>query len=139
MGKIVSVKVPTKPINGAEGEIRYKHLRTVVMSLGDEDEVYQRGGVTLAYRYLTSNELRELVGTDVYPAIIVGFAGCSMADNFDKKKGRQIAEDRLKQSQVVILGADEIKTVMTAKDAYDTQHILAGPMAAQGLRIEVCI
>lgn len=139
MSKIASVKLTGKQVAGIDGEIRYKHLRTVIYNFADNSEVYQRGGVTIAYRYLTSEELVELVGTDQYPAIIVGFAACSMSDNFDKKKGRQIAEDRLNGSQVVILGADQIKRVMVAQDTYDVRDVLEGPMLAQGLRVELCI
>jgi len=139
MSKIASVKLTGKQIAGIDGEIRYKHLRTVIYNFADNSEVYQRGGVTIAYRYLTPEELVDLVGTDQYPAIIVGFAGCSMTDNFDKKKGRQIAEDRLKGSQVVILGADQIKRVMVAQDTYDVRDVLEGPMLAQGLRVDLCI
>lgn len=120
-------------------EVRYKHLR--VFSLDFEtfyDEVYNRGGITVAYRYLTSEELIELIGTDIIPAILVGFAGCSIEDNFARHVGRKIAAERLKDSNVIIAGDDYIERLMTASEVREVREVLEAPMAAQGLRFDLC-
>ena len=102
------------------------------------EQTYNKGGVTIAYRYLTGAEAERATGLDIQPAILVGFAGCSWADNFDRKLGREIAEKRLEKSQVVITGERTIKRLMVADDPMHVADILAEPMAAQGLRLGLC-
>lgn len=126
------------PIEGLTGEVRYKHLRLKVWDGGNYEQTYNKGGVTIAYRYLTGEETQQAMGLDIQPAILVGFAGCSWADNFDRKLGREIAAKRLDKSQVVITGVETIKRLMVANDPMDVAGILAGAMAAQGLRLGLC-
>lgn len=103
-----------------------------------QEQTYNKGGITIAYRYLTGDEAERVTGLDIQPAILVGFAGCSWADNFDRKVGRSIAEQRLAKSQVVITGERTIKRLMTATDPMHVADILGEPMATQGLRIGLC-
>lgn len=120
-------------------EVRFKHLRLVTMDFDTMyEEVYNKGGITVAYRYLYSDELIELIGTDTIPAILVGFAGCSYDDNFSRKLGRDIALKRLENSKVIIAGDDYISRLMTATEPREVHDVLLEPMAAQGLRFELC-
>ncbi|MDX9668745.1 hypothetical protein [Pseudomonas sp. P8_250] len=136
----VTVSVSTsKKIAHIPSEVRFKHLRTVAIDyLSMEEEIYNKGGITVAYRYLSSEELLELLGVDTIPAIIVGFAGCSWADNFSRHMGRRIALERLATSEVIIAGEDSITKLMTASEPYQVQDVITGPMAVQGIRFELC-
>jgi hypothetical protein len=136
----VSVSVPVlKKIEHIQKEVRYKHLRTVSIDfMSMEEEIYNKGGITVAYRYLSSEEMIELMGVDHIPAIIVGFAGCSWADNFSRHMGRKIALERLATSEVIIAGEDSIAKLMTASEPFQVQDVIAGPMAVQGIRFELC-
>lgn len=126
------------PLQYLTGEVRYKHLRLQVWNLENGDHTYNKGGVTIAYRYLTDAEKARALGREDELAIVVGFAGCSYADNFDRKIGREISERRLQKSQVVITGEVNIKRLMTATDPAYVLNILEGAMRAQGLRLELC-
>lgn len=131
-----------KPLWGLDGEVRYKHIRLLVWDSRFDEIVYNKGGVTLAYRYLSPTELAEVLGAGSpgieQAAIVVGFAGCSLEDNFDRTLGRSIAMKRLVRSQVVIMGESAIRRVMTATDPLQVADVLTGPMKAQGLRLELC-
>lgn len=124
------------------GEVRYKHIRLRVWDERMNEIVYNKGGVTLAYRYLSPTELAQVLGEEEpvqgAQAIVVGFAACSVADNFDRFIGRIIAQRRLAKSQVVIPGEFNIRRLLTATDPLDVQDILADSMKAQGLRLELC-
>lgn len=137
-----SYKVLTSPLQYLTGEVRFKHLRIQVWDSEVGEQTYNKGGVTIAYRYLNDSEKVRALGEGhpgiMDPAIVVGFAGCSFADNFDRKTGRAIAEQRLQKSQVVITGERNIKRLMTAVDPANVSDILAEPMQAQGLRYELC-
>lgn len=132
------VKVLPAPIGNMTGEVRYKHLRLQVWDANHGDHTYNKGGVTLAYKYLTAEESVRALGREVQPAILVGFAGCSWNDNFDRKLGREIASKRLEKSQVVIGGEDNIRRLMIATDPMQVADLLDAAMAAQGLRLGLC-
>lgn len=134
----VSYTALAAPMQYLSGEVRYKHLRLQVWDERMYEKTYNKGGITIAYRYLTGDETERAIGLDIQPAILVGFAGCSWADNFDRKLGREIASKRLEKSQVVITGERTIKRLMTATDPMHVADILVEPMAAQGLRLGLC-
>lgn len=133
-----SYTVLSAPLQYLTGEVRYKHLRLHVWDLEKGDHVYNKGGVTIAYRYLTPAETNRALGVNNEMAIVVGFAGCSWEDNFDRTLGRSIASKRLAKSQVVISGEQNIKRLMTASDPIYVTDILSKPMQVQGLRLELC-
>lgn len=127
------------PVFKLSGEVRYKHLRLVTINLEtDEEEVYNQGGITLAYQRLTDAELELILGSTAEPAILVGFAGCSLDDNYDRKLGRQIAELRLAVSKDVIVGKGYIERLMRAREPVEVADVIFGPMAGQGVRFEAC-
>lgn len=134
--------VLSAPLQGLDAEVRFKHIRLRVWDERMFEVTYNKGGVTLAYKYLSPLDLAQVFGAESpwveVPAIVVGFAACSVADNFDRALGRSIAAKRLAKSQVVIVGEFNIRRLMTATDPLDVQDILAGAMKAQGLRIELC-
>jgi hypothetical protein len=61
-----------------DAEVRFRHIRVV-----KDDEIYNMGGITVAFKEIAPG------------AITYAIARCSINDNFDKKKGRTIAEGRL--------------------------------------------
>lgn len=137
-----SYTVVAAPLVNLTGEVRYKHIRLNVWDIVKGDHIHNKGGVTLAYRYLTPVELAKALGAESAlvkgPAIVVGFAGCSFADNFDRQLGRVISRQRLAKSRVVITGEENIRRLMTAKDPMNVADILFGAMRAQGIRLELC-
>jgi len=137
-----SYTVLAAPLKGLTGEVRFKHIRLNVWDLERGDHIHNKGGVTLAYKYLTPTEVAKALGAEVAlaeePAIAVGFAGCSFADNFDRKLGRIISRQRLATSRVIISGVEPIRRLMVAKDPAHVADILFGAMRAQGIRLELC-
>lgn len=135
MTQLQSVTVLTAPIKNLSGEVRFKHLRLIFW--GSVESVHNKGGVSIACRYLTPEESSEILGSPV-AAIHVGLAGCSWNDNFDREVGRDIAKKRLAESQVLIVGEKPIFRLMVAKDPLEVADILGKAMEAQGLRLGNC-
>jgi hypothetical protein len=129
-----------EPLNPLAGNIRYKHLRNhkrcwrTGTRLPDNN-----GGFTIAYRHLSDEELVQVVGTDTIPGILVGFAGCSYEDNFDKLVGREIALMRLMQSRDIILGSEAIHKLLLARSSHEAYDVLYRPLAHQGIRYDLCV
>ncbi|MNL66985.1 hypothetical protein D3C87_1915280 [compost metagenome] len=73
------------------------------------------------------------------PAIFIGFGACSYEDNFCRKLGRKTAEKRLLDSKVVLAGERNIRKLLSAADPYDVIDFLPEAMAAQGLRLSLCL
>lgn len=131
--------VLTNPVTRLKGEKCYKHLRLKVMDFETYDEViYNHGGFTVAYRHLDNEELVRYLGSDAEPAIAVGFAGCSLADNYDRRYGRTLAEMKLAKTKVLIVGERYIQRLVTAGDAWIVSDFIVEPLAAQGIRYANC-
>lgn len=131
--------VLSAPVERLNGETCYKHLRLKVLDFATyQEEIYNHGGITVAYKHLTNEELVRYLGTDAEPAVAVGFAGCSLADNYDRAHGRFHAEVRLAKTKVLIVGERYITRLVTAGDAWIVSDFIIEPMAAQGIRYENC-
>ena len=66
------------------GEVQYRHYRTVVRDPSDRLVPATRGGLTVAFRFMSPRTAE------------VGVAGCSPEDNFCKESGRETALQHLK-------------------------------------------
>lgn len=127
------------PIFELAGEVRYKHLRLITTDWDDcTESIYNQGGITIAYQRLNDEELELIFGSTEKPAIRVGFAGCSLDDNYDRKLGRAIAEERLAESGDVIVGSKAVERLLRAICPYEVVDLIHGPLAAQGIRLEAC-
>jgi hypothetical protein len=139
MGKYASKTETNVPLFKLSGEVRYKHLRHYVINYDTHAEgIYNQGGITIAYQRLTDVELELILGSTEEPAIRIGFAGCSLSDNYDRKFGRMIAEQRLATSRDVIVGEKYIERILKAIEPGEVADVIYGPLAAQGIRFEAC-
>lgn len=115
-------------------EIRYKHYRNIGYDFGQDEHFFNKGGVTIAYVYIP-DDCHVYEGQQ---AILIGFAACSLDDNFDKKKGREIAEDRLFNLPVALVGTQEIRELLSASEPYEVAELLGPMMQSRGLRLDLC-
>ncbi len=86
--------------------ITYRHFRNIVEDFRTWSwAVSNLGGITLAYReVLTSDES----GENEYQ---IGIAACSNKDNFEFKKGREVATNRLLKNPLTING-EELESLL---------------------------
>lgn len=86
--------------------IKYRHFRNIVEDFRTCSWVVSNlGGITLAYReVLASNESDE----NEYQ---IGVAACSNKDNFEFKKGREVATNRLLKNPLTIT-AEELDSLL---------------------------
>lgn len=126
--------------NTVQQAVNFKHFRN--FNYGGWDYMDRlgasgKGGVTMAYRHLTEEEhvANDLI--EGIEAVFVGFAACSIADNYDKKLGRTYASQRLATSKNIYAG-DIIEELIHNDDLAEVEHLLSGAMLSQGLRVELC-
>ena len=86
--------------------IKYRHFRNIVEDFRTCSWVVSNlGGITLAYReVLTSGES----GENEYQ---IGVAACSHKDNFEFKKGREVATNRLLKNPLTVNG-EELESLL---------------------------
>lgn len=121
-------------------DIGFKHFRNFNYNdFLQPTGVSGKGGVTVAYRHLTEEELVSNGLPVDTPAIFVGFAACSSADNYDKKQGRKLATQRLAVSKNIFAGDDLLDTLIRNDELAEVEYFISGSMISQGLRVELCL
>lgn len=112
----------------------YRHMKPNT-ELGSV-EVATRGGVTMAFE--APKHINDLVDSD---KVFVAFSFCSGDDNFNRQRGREVAQERLNQGpRLTIPAADFIALLRTTHPAdiplrlegldYERGHYLAGRIRA---------
>lgn len=90
---------------------KYRHFRNIVKDFRTCSWVVSNlGGITLAYHeVLTSDES----GENEYQ---IGIAACSRKDNFEFKKGREVAANRLLKNPLTVNG-EELESLLNCMSA----------------------
>jgi hypothetical protein len=104
-------------------KIVYCHNRIILPAVpfyDQPEEIHSRGGSTVAMEVVQSWLLDNLTQGD---AIVrkVGIARCSLDDNYDKSKGRELALSRLKSTELTVVNIVKmgVQTTVFLEDAND--------------------
>lgn len=97
-------------IRADQGKVRFRHMRVV-----KDGKIFNMGGVTVAFKEIAPG------------AITYAIARCSINDNFDKAKGRVIAEGRLsspKYAETIGMSLSEFYANMRSQAVFQFEDFI---------------